>query len=191
MSIAAGFTEHTRVTTEAARTLVPLLEQIVQAVVGCLRADGKVLACGNGGSATDAQHFVAELVGRFKQERRALPAVALTADIAVLTALANDYGYERVFARQIEALARAGDVLFAFSTSGRSPNVLAAARSARERGCVVVGCTGAGGGELAALSHLWLAAPSDVVARIQEVHTLCLHLICEAVDATIREPPAQ
>jgi D-sedoheptulose 7-phosphate isomerase len=189
MSITAGFTEHTRVAAEAARTLPPVLEQIVQAIVNCLRAGGKVLACGNGGSATDAQHFVAELVGRFKRERHALPAVALTADIAILTAVANDYGYERVFARQVEALARAGDVLFALSTSGRSPNVLAAARAARERGCLVAGFTGTGGGELAALSHFWLAAPSDVVARIQEVHTLCLHLLCEAVDAAIPERP--
>jgi D-sedoheptulose 7-phosphate isomerase len=191
MSIPTGFTEHARVVAEAARTLPPVLEQIVAAVTSCLHTGGKVLACGNGGSATDAQHLVAELVGRYKRERPALPAIALTADIAILTAVANDYGYERVFARQVEALARAGDMLFALSTSGRSPNVLAAARAARERGCLVVGCTGAGGGELAALSHLSIAAPSDVVARIQEVHALCIHLIVEAVDATIHMQSAQ
>jgi D-sedoheptulose 7-phosphate isomerase len=191
MSIIAGFTDHARVAAEASRTLPPVLEQVVAAVGRCLHAGGKVLACGNGGSATDAQHLVAELVGRFKRERPALPAIALTADIAILTAVANDYGYERVFARQVEALARAGDVLFALSTSGRSPNVLAAARAARERGCVVIGCTGTGGGELTTLSHHLIAAPSDVVARIQEVHALCIHLIVEAVDATIREQPAQ
>jgi D-sedoheptulose 7-phosphate isomerase len=185
--IAEVFAEHARVAERAARELPPMLERIVTATHGCLQAGGKILACGNGGSAADAQHLVAELVGRFREERRALPGIALTADAATLTALGNDYGYERVFARQIEALARPGDVLFAISTSGNSANVVLAARTARERNCTVIALTGAHGGQLAAHADLLLAAPSTVVARIQEMHTLCIHAIFEALDALIRQ----
>jgi len=143
------------------------------------------MACGNGGSAADAQHLVAELVGRFRDERRALAAVTLMADAATLTALANDYGYEQVFARQIEALAAPGDVLFAISTSGNSANVVRAAAAARARGCAVVGFTGASGGKLAEHADFLVRAPSAVVARIQEVHALCIHAIADALDARI------
>jgi D-sedoheptulose 7-phosphate isomerase len=179
------FAEHARVTAQAAEELPPLLEHAVRAAYTCLRAGHKILACGNGGSAADAQHLVAELVGRFRDERRALAAVALTADTALLTAVANDYGYERVFARQLEALAREGDLLFAISTSGNSANVVQAAQSARGLGCFVVALTGGRGGNLAAHADLLIRAPSLVTARIQEVHTLCIHAISDSLDALL------
>jgi D-sedoheptulose 7-phosphate isomerase len=185
MTIQELFAEHAQVAAQAAQELPPVLEQVVAAAHGCLRAGGKILACGNGGSAAHAQHLVAELVGRFREERRALPAVALTADTATLTALGNDYGYERIFARQVEALARAGDLLFAISTSGNSPSVVRAAKVARELGCRVVALTGARGGQLAADADLLLPVPSANVARIQELHTLCIHIVVGALDALL------
>src|SRR5580658_55721 len=139
MSISNIFAEHAEV-----------LERVVKAVDDCLSGGHKIFACGNGGSAADAQHFVAELIGRFLHERRSLPAIALTADAATLTAIGNDYGYERVFARQLEGLAQKGDLLFAISTSGNSPNVLHAARTALDLGCVVVAMTGERDSRLAA-----------------------------------------
>src|SRR6516165_686478 len=186
MTIPEVFADHSAVTARAALELPPVLERAVAAMYGCLRAGGKVLACGNGGSAADAQHLAAELVGRFREERRALAAIALTADTALLTALGNDYGNQRVFARQVEALAQRGDVLLAFSTSGNSANVLQAVDSARRLGCTVIALTGARGGALAGQTDLLLRAPSDTVARIQEVHSLCLHVICETLDGLIR-----
>lgn len=186
MSIPEVFADHSAVTARAALELPPVLERTAAAMHACLRAGGKILACGNGGSAADAQHLAAELVGRFREERRALAAIALTADTALLTALGNDYGYERVFARQVEGLAQRGDVLMAFSTSGNSPNVVQAAQTARRLGCTVVGFTGARGGELAGHADVLLKAPSNTVARIQEVHTLCIHVLCESLDALIR-----
>src|SRR5215469_5037691 len=187
MSIEEVFAAHAEVTARAARELPAVLERAAAAVHDCLRAGHTILACGNGGSAAHAQHLVAELVGRFHGERRALSAVALTADTATLTALGNDYGYERVFVRQVEALARPGDLLFAISTSGNSPNVVLAARTARERGCKVAALSGARGGELAAHADFLVRAPSTVVARIQEMHTLCIHIICESLDLLLRE----
>lgn len=187
MSIEEIFREHCGVAERAARELPPVLEQIVGAAHACVRGGNTVLACGNGGSAADAQHLVAELVGRFRDERRALPAIALTADTAILTAVGNDYGYDRVFARQVEALARPGDLLFAISTSGNSPNVIFAARTARERGCKVVALTGARGGELIMHADFVVRAPSTVVARIQEMHTLCIHIIMESLDLRLQQ----
>jgi len=186
MSVDEIFADHSAVIARAARELPPVLEDIARVMHECLRAGGKILACGNGGSACDSQHIVAELVGRYREERRALPAIALTADTATLTALGNDYGFERVFARQVEALARRGDVLLTISTSGNSANVLQAVHAARRLGCTVVAFTGARGGALAGEADLLLRAPSDTVARIQEVHSLCLHVICEALDGLIR-----
>ena len=190
MSIDEVFADHSAVAARAALELPPVLERAVAAMHGCLRAGGKILACGNGGSAADAQHLAAELVGRFREERQALAAIALTADTALLTALGNDYGYQRVFARQVEALAQRGDVLLAFSTSGNSANVVEAAHTARRLGCTVIGFTGAGGGELAHHADVLLKAPSSTVARIQEIHTLCIHVLCESLDALIRAEPA-
>jgi phosphoheptose isomerase len=192
MSISNVFAEHAKVTARAAQELPATLERVVAAVDNCLSGGHKVLACGNGGSAADAQHLVAELIGRFLLERAALPAIALTADTATLTAIGNDYGYERVFARQIEGLARKGDLLFAISTSGNSPNVLHAAQTARGLGCVVVAMTGERESKLAAHADpgLLIRAPSTVTARIQEVHTLCIHAIADSLDTLIHRRSA-
>lgn len=190
MGIHEVFAEHAAVAARAANELPPVLERIVTALEDCLHQGHKVLACGNGGSAAQAQHLAAELVGRFLEERRALPAIALSADTATLTALGNDYGYERVFARQVEALARPGDLLFAISTSGNSPNVVLAARTARSLGCTVVAFTGARGGEIAPIADLLLQAPSTVVARIQEIHALCVHIVIDSFDARMRQRAA-
>lgn len=182
MTIQAIFAEHEAVMHQASLRLAQPLEQTVVMLWNCLAAGGKVLACGNGGSAAAAQHLVAELVCRFRDDRRALPAVALTADAATFTAIANDYGYARVFARQVEALGRRGDVLMALSTSGNSANVVEAARTARSAGCAVVALTGASGGELAHLADITLRVPSDVTARIQEVHDVCVHVLARALE---------
>jgi D-sedoheptulose 7-phosphate isomerase len=186
MSIDEVFAEHSAVAAQAAEELPRVLQRVVSAAHECLSSGHKILACGNGGSAADAQHLVAELVGRFREERPALAGIALTADTATLTALGNDYGYERVFARQVEALAHVGDLLFAISTSGNSPNVLQAAQTARGLGCKVIALTGARGGHLAAHADLLIQAPSTVVARIQEMHTLCIHAIADSLDGLIR-----
>ncbi len=143
---------------------------------------GKVLLCGNGGSAADAQHIAAEFVGRYETERIALPAIALTTDTSALTALANDYDFERIFARQVEALGREGDCLIAISTSGNSPNVLSAVMSARSRKMKVIGFTGADGKRLAGLSDVAIMVPSTRTARIQEGHITAAHIICELID---------
>jgi D-sedoheptulose 7-phosphate isomerase len=190
VTISAVFAEHAAVMEAAARTVAPALEGVAAATVACFGRRGTVFACGNGGSASDAQHLVGELVGRFKVERRALPAVTLGTEVATLTAVANDYAYDRVFARQLEALARPGDLLFAISTSGNSPSVLAAVAVAKAREVTVVALTGAGGGKLAPLADHWIEAPSKVTARIQEVHGLCIHALCEAVDAALAKEPS-
>jgi D-sedoheptulose 7-phosphate isomerase len=159
--------------------------QAAARVVESLRAGGKLLVCGNGGSAADAQHWAGELVSRFHYDRPGLPAIALTTDTSILTAIGNDYGYERLFARQVEALGRPGDVLFAISTSGRSPNILAALQAAKERQIVTVGFTGASGGAMKALCDLCLCIPSDSTPRIQEGHEVLGHAICAMVEAAI------
>ena len=189
MSIASIFAEHAKVTARAAEELPETLERAVHAVHACLRGGHKIFACGNGGSAADAQHLVAELIGRFLHERQALPAIALTADAATLTAISNDYGYERVFARQLEGLATKGDLLFAISTSGNSPNVVQAAQTARSLGCVVIALTGERDSKLAAHADpgLLIRAPSTVTARIQEVHSLCIHAIAATLDTLLRQ----
>jgi D-sedoheptulose 7-phosphate isomerase len=189
MSISNIFAEHAKVTARAAEELPEVLERVVAAVDDCLSHGHKIFACGNGGSAADAQHLVAELIGRFLHERRALPAIALTADAATLTAISNDYGYERVFARQLEGLAQRGDLLFAISTSGNSPNVLQAARTALDHGCVVVAMTGERDSKLAAHASagLLIRAPSTVTARIQEVHSLCIHAIADSLDTLLKQ----
>jgi D-sedoheptulose 7-phosphate isomerase len=184
--IAAIFEDHRRVMADAAVRLPETLARVALELHDCFARGNKLLACGNGGSAADAEHLVAELVGRYRDERRGLPAIALVAGSATVTALANDYGYERVFARQVEALARPGDVLFGISTSGKSPNVVEAARAARSLGCRVIAFTGAAAGPLAALADVVIAAPSATTARIQEVHALAIHAICESVDGLLR-----
>lgn len=152
------------------------------AITDALRQGGKVLIFGNGGSAADAQHMAAELMGRFRRERRALPAVALTTDTSILTSIANDYSYEVVFARQIEGLGRRGDVAFGISTSGRSPNVLAAFAKAKAAGLTTIALTGYDGGPIGREAVIHLNVPDDSTARVQEVHRTILHIICELVE---------
>lgn len=185
MSSADVFAEHLAVVTASLASLPTQVDAAAALIVERLRAGGKVLVCGNGGSAADAQHFAAELVGRFEAERPGLAAIALTTDSSALTAIANDHGYEQVFARQVRALARQGDVLVAISTSGGSPSVLRAAQAARELGCAVVGMTGLGGGALALACDLLLAVPTARVARVQEVHELCLHAMAGQIEAAL------
>jgi D-sedoheptulose 7-phosphate isomerase len=156
--------------------------EVGRRMADCLRNGGKVLSFGNGGSAADAQHLAAELLGRFQRDRAAWPALALTTDASTVTALANDMGYEAVFRRQVEAHGRPGDVAVGISTSGRSPNVCSALRAARERGLVTVGLTGGGGGSLPGLVHYLIDVPHTSTARIQEVHTMVVHLLCEVVE---------
>jgi D-sedoheptulose 7-phosphate isomerase len=164
------------------------IEAAARRMVQCLLADGKVMACGNGGSAADSQHFAAELLNRFEQERPPLAAIALTTDTSTLTSIANDYRYEDVFAKQIQALGRPGDVLLAISTSGNSPNVIEAIHAAHAREITVVALTGRKGGKIAALlgpDDIHLCVPAERTARIQEVHLLTIHCLCDGIDALI------
>jgi D-sedoheptulose 7-phosphate isomerase len=168
--------------------LLATARAIADVIINALRSGNKILLIGNGGSAADAQHIAAEIIGRYKQDRPAYAAVALTTDTSALTAIANDYGFEQVFARQVEGLGQRGDVLLALSTSGRSPNILAALRTARERGLVTVGFTGTKGKALAALCDHLLVAPSDDTAIIQQIHLTVAHGICEVIEqALMRE----
>ena len=159
------------------------LERAVATCVDSLRGGGKLLFCGNGGSAADAQHWAGELVSRFYYDRPGLAAIALTCDTSILTAVGNDYGYDYTFARQVEALGRGGDVLVAISTSGNSPNVLRAAQAARARGMQVIAFTGRAGGRLAPLADIAFRMPSDETPRIQEGHEFVGHLLCALVEA--------
>ena len=145
----------------------------------------KILICGNGGSAADSQHMAAEFVGRFVKERQSLPALALTVDTSLLTAVGNDYGFDCIFSRQVEGLGQEGDVLISISTSGNSANVVRAVKTAKEKGLFVIGMTGENGGILAKESDLCLAVPSQVTARIQEMHIMIIHMICEIAEADI------
>jgi D-sedoheptulose 7-phosphate isomerase len=168
------------------------LEAIAHAMGAALRAGGKILWCGNGGSAGDSQHLAAELVGRFRRDRRGLASIALTTDSSALTAIANDHGYECVFSRQVEALGAPGDLLVGISTSGNSPNVVAALQAARAQAMVTVGFTGEGGGSLAPLAdHLFAVASRDT-ARIQEAHILAGHMLCDWLELDlIQELPSR
>ena len=157
-------------------------------MLGCLLGNGKILACGNGGSAADAQHFAAELIGRFEMERQGLAAIALTTDSSILTAVANDYGYPAVFDRQVRALGQSGDVLLAISTSGNSANVIEAIHAAHDNDLHVVALTGKGGGEIAELlrdTDIHICVPSERTARIQEVHLLAIHCLCDGIDCLL------
>lgn len=173
---------------QAAQVLSQPIAAAVQAMMTCVTSGGKVLACGNGGSAADAQHFAAEFVGRYERERPELAAIALTTDSSIITAIANDYSFDVIFSRQVRALGQPSDVLLAISTSGNSANVLAAIEAAHEREMVVVGLSGRGGGKmLHALrdTDVHICVPHERTARIQEVHILALHCICDAVDAQL------
>ncbi len=173
---------------QAAQVLSKPIAEAVQAMLACVTGGGKVLACGNGGSAADAQHFAAEFIGRFERERPELAAIALTTDSSILTAIANDYHFDQVFSRQVRALGAAGDVLLAISTSGNSSNVLAAVEAAHAREMTVVALTGRGGGKMAASlreTDVHICVPHERTARIQEVHLLVLHCLCDGVDSQL------
>ena len=170
--------------------LLDSCRKIASVVIASLRGGNKLLIAGNGGSAADAQHIAAEIVGRYKQDRPAWAAIALTTDTSALTAIANDYGFEQVFARQVEGLGIGGDVLLALSTSGRSSNILAALRTARERGLVTIGFTGSKGEALGALCDHLLVSPSDDTPVIQQIHLSVVHGICDEIEQTMmREGP--
>jgi len=170
---------------ETAKRCAADIEAAAGLVVDCLKSGGKLLLCGNGGSAADAQHVAAEMSVKMKQVRSPMAAIALTTNSSLLTAQANDLGFETVFSRQVASLGRTGDVLVAISTSGESPNILKAVEAARESGIRVLGLTGCGGGRLAPLSDIAIIVPSDDVPRIQEVHIAVGHLICEYAEASI------
>jgi len=161
------------------------IARAAQIIRDCIQREGKLMFCGNGGSAADAQHLAAEFVGRFGRERRAYPAIALTTNTSIMTAIGNDYSFDVVFARQIEAIAEKSDVLVAISTSGNSLNVVRAAETAQRIGVKVIGMTGAGGGKLKELCDCCLCVPSSSTPRIQEIHILMGHIICELVEAAL------
>ena len=186
--VAAHFSDSAKLKLDAAQVLAEPIARGIELMAVALKAGGRILACGNGGSAADAQHFAAELINRFERERPPLAGIALTTDSSALTSIANDYGYEQVFEKQLRALGRKGDVLLAISTSGNSRSVVAAMAAAREAGIAVVALTGRGGGKMA--EHL---APGDVhicvpharTMRIQEVHLLVLHCLCDGIDTQL------
>jgi len=175
----------------AAEHLSAPLARAAEAVIAALRGGGKVLLCGNGGSAADCQHIAAELVGQYRRRRRALAAIALTTDTSILTAVGNDFGFEPVFARQVEALARPGDVLIAISTSGQSPNVLAAVAAARARGCATIGFVGRDGGPLATAVDIALVVAVAETPRIQECHIAMGHALCRVVEEALGGPTTE
>jgi len=187
-AIRRQFAESIAVKQAALAVLAQPLACAVAAMVETLRRGGKVLACGNGGSAADAQHFSAELINRFERERPALPAVALTTDSSTLTSIANDYAWEQVFSKQVLALGQPGDCLLAISTSGNSPNVVAAIEAAHARKMRVVALTGRDGGRMAALlgaQGIEVRVPAERTARIQEVHLLAIHCLCDGIDSAL------
>ncbi|MDD4979953.1 MAG: D-sedoheptulose 7-phosphate isomerase [Candidatus Omnitrophica bacterium] len=174
--------ESIQVKEELMRTGLSQIIEITTIVIDALKKNGKVILFGNGGSASDSQHIAAELVGRFKKDRDALPAIALTTNTSIITALANDYGYEFVFAKQVEALGQKNDVVIGISTSGKAKNVACGIKQAKKMGIKTIALTGADGGELAKLADVSLVVPSSVTARTQEAHIIVGHIICELVE---------
>ncbi|SFV61719.1 Phosphoheptose isomerase 1 [hydrothermal vent metagenome] len=173
---------HKKTIEKTIEVMIPQIKEASELIIKTLKNGNKVLLCGNGGSAGDAQHIAAELTGRYKTERKALAGIALTTDSSALTAISNDYGYDRVFDRQVEALAREGDLLIAISTSGNSMNIMSALAVAKLLGCKTIGLSGNDGGEMNRLCHLNLIVPSNDTPRIQEMHILIGHILCQAVD---------
>lgn len=186
--IIGHFNESARLKLDMAELLAPAIASAADLILQCILRDGKVLACGNGGSAADAQHFSSKMMSRFELERPGLPAIALTTDTSTLTSVANALAFEQVFARQVSALGLQGDVLLAISTSGDSPNIIAAAEAARGRDMTVIALTGRDGGKLAEqLSDrdVLICVPAESAARIQEIHLLTIHCLCDAVDSAL------
>jgi D-sedoheptulose 7-phosphate isomerase len=187
-SVRSHFEDSARLKQESAKLLSAPVARAIGLMSASLKAGGKILACGNGGSAADAQHFAAELVNRFERERPPLASIALTTDTSTLTSIANDYGYEQVFEKQLRALGRKGDVLLAISTSGKSPSVVAAVRAARELGLRTVALSGNGGGPMGGLlaaEDVHICVPHTRTMRIQEVHLLVLHCLCDGIDTQL------
>ena len=186
--ILGHFHESAELKIQSAAVLSQTITQAVELMFAALSSGNKILACGNGGSAADCPHFAAELVGRFERERLPLPALALTTDTSILTAIANDYSYRDIFAKQVQAFGQAGDVLLAISSSGNSANVLAAMEVALERDMRIVALTGRGGGAMGKLltdADIHICVPHDRTARIQEVHLLTIHCLCDGIDAAL------
>jgi D-sedoheptulose 7-phosphate isomerase len=182
------FRDSAAVKLEALETLAVPIAAAVDALFGALANGSKILVCGNGGSAAGAQHFAAQLIGRFERERPGLPAIALTTDSSILTAIGNDYAFEEIFSKQVRALGQAGDALLAISTSGNSVNVLAAIQEAHEREMIVIALTGKGGGviaEVLAETDIHICVPSERAARVQEVQLLTIHCLCDGIDAML------
>jgi len=182
------FHESAQLKLQAAEQLAEPIAQAVEIMFTALSNGNKILACGNGGSAADCQHFAAELVGRFERERLPLPALALTTDTSILTAVGNDYGFRDVYAKQVQAFGQSGDVLLALSTSGNSTNVVAAIEAAVERDMRIIALTGKGGGvmgELMSEADVHICVPHDRTARIQEVHALTIHILCDGIDVAL------
>lgn len=173
---------HIKTAQKAIGTLSPVLLETAKIIIKALRDSKKILICGNGGSAADSQHFAAELTGRYKRERKGLCAIALSTDTSALTAIGNDYGYEYVFSRQVEALATKGDVVIGISTSGNSQNIINALEVANGLGCITISLSGKDGGVIKNLCDYSLIAPSDDTPRIQEIHILCIHILCELIE---------
>jgi D-sedoheptulose 7-phosphate isomerase len=186
--ILGHFRESAELKIQAAAQLAQPIAQAVELMFTALSNGNKILACGNGGSAADCQHFAAELVGRFERERLPLPALALTTDTSILTAVGNDYSYKEIFAKQVQAFGQSGDVLLALSTSGNSPNVVAAIEAALDRDMRIVALTGKGGGSIAkqlSEADVHICVPHDRTARIQEVHLLTIHCLCDGIDVAL------
>ena len=183
--ILAALDDHRRVAEALSAAVAPTIESAAASIIASYRAGGKVIAMGNGGSAADAQHFVAELVGRYKRERSALPAIALTVDPSIVTAVANDYGYAEVFARQVRAHARAGDIVLGISTSGNSDNVCRGLVAARDAGARTIALLGGTGGRIRDLVDLAIVAPSSDTPRIQEAHITIIHVVCDLVEEAL------
>lgn len=186
--ILGHFNESAELKIQSAVALAQPIAEAAELMFSALSQGNKILACGNGGSAADCQHFAAELVGRFERERLPLPAIALTVDTSILTAVGNDYGYRDIFAKQVQALGQPGDVLLAISTSGNSASVVAAIEMAQERDMRVVALTGRGGGEVGKLlaeTDVHICVPHDRTARIQEVHVLAIHCLCDGIDVAL------
>ncbi len=186
--ISQQFTDSAQTKLNAIELLAAPIAAAAEAMTACLLANGKILACGNGGSAGDAQHFVAELVGRFERERQSLAAVALSTDTSILTAVGNDYGFDVVFDKQVRALGQAGDVLLAISTSGNSANVIKAIEAAHDNDLRVVALTGKGGGRIGVMlrdGDIHLCVPAERTARIQETHILAIHCLCDGIDCLL------
>ncbi len=182
------FNESAELKIQAAAQLAQPINEAVDLMFGALSNGNRILACGNGGSAADCQHFAAELVGRFERERLPLPAMSLVTDASILTSIGNDYGFTDIFAKQVQAFGQAGDVLLAISTSGNSPNVIAAIDSALERDMRVVALTGKGGGQIGQMltdADVHICVPHDRTARIQEVHILIVHCLCDGIDVAL------